>query len=78
MAGTVKGGRKAAITNKERHGSSFYGIIGAIGGRKGKTGGFASLDVGKDGLTGKQRAILAGRIGGHISRRRKSIVEDVA
>lgn len=36
---------------------------------RGKTGGFASEKIGKDGLTGLQRAVLAGAIGGRKSRR---------
>ena len=34
-----------------------------------RVGGFASLTVGVDGLTGPQRAAKAGRIGGLKSRR---------
>ena len=33
------------------------------------TGGFASEKVGKDGLTGRERARKYGAIGGHISKR---------
>lgn len=47
--------------------------MGAKGGRNGKgpgyKGGFASDEVGEDGLTGKQRAKIAGAKGGAISRR---------
>lgn len=42
MAGTIVGGKKAAQTNKEKHGKDFYARIGAKGGRNGHTGGFAS------------------------------------
>lgn len=42
MVGTKAGGKKAAATNKERHGEDFYVKIGAKGGRNGHTGGFAS------------------------------------
>ena len=69
MAGTKEGGRKAAETNYLRHGPEFYRNIGRIGGRNGNTGGFASDEIGKDGLTGKERAIIAGAKGGRISRR---------
>lgn len=69
MAGTIEGGRKAAATNIERNGSDFYARIGAIGGHKSKTGGFASEKIGKDGLTGAERAKVAGRLGGKISKR---------
>jgi hypothetical protein len=69
MPGNKTGGAKAAKTNKERHGEDFYNRIGSIGGKLGKTGGFASTKVGPDGLTGKERARLAGKKGGSISKR---------
>lgn len=71
MAGTIVGGRKAANTNKIKYGDDFYGVIGAKGGKRGKTGGFASSKVGADGLTGRERARLAGSKGGRISKRTK-------
>ena len=71
MAGTPEGGRTAAKTNKERHGKNFYANIGRKGGKKGHTGGFASEKVGKDGLTGFERAAIAGKKGGEISKRGK-------
>ena len=47
--------------------------IGSKGGANGKgpgyKGGFASDKVGEDGLTGRQRASIAGAIGGFKSRR---------
>lgn len=72
MAGTIEGGKKAAETNKERHGAGFYAEIGSIGGRNGHTGGFASENIGRDGLTGSERARLAGAKGGRKSRRGKA------
>lgn len=69
MSGTKAGGMKAALTNKSRHGSDFYARIGAVGGKKGDTGGFASDAVGTDGLTGRERARIAGARGGRVSRR---------
>lgn len=42
MAGTKQGGINAAITNKRLHGEDFYARIGALGGAKGTTGGFAA------------------------------------
>lgn len=71
MAGTLEGGRKAATVNKTKYGADFYARIGAIGGSRGRTGGFASENKGKDGLTGRERARLAGFKGGKISRRTK-------
>lgn len=70
MAGTKEGGLAAAATNKRIHGADFYARIGAIGGKISKTGGFASNFKGRDGLTGRERAKVAGRLGGHISKRR--------
>ena len=75
MTGTKAGGLKAGKTNKERHGADFYKRIGSIGGKASNTGGFASKKVGKDGLTGRQRASLAGAIGGFKSKRVKKEVE---
>lgn len=72
MAGTRDGGAKAAATNKTKYGSDFYAKIGAKGGMKGKTGGFASNKKGTDGLTGRERARLAGSKGGKLSRRTKA------
>lgn len=72
MAGTKDGGRKTAITNKKKYGDDYYRKIGAKGGKNGNTGGFAALDKGKDGLTGRERAVKYGTVGGRISRRIKS------
>lgn len=80
MPGTREGAAKAALTNKKKHGEDFYKRIGSKGGRNGTTGGFASDKVGEDGLTGRQRAVLAGAIGGHISRRgpaKKDLEEEI-
>ena len=60
MAGNLKGGKKAAETNKRLHGENFYALIGAKGGRNGHTGGFAS---------NRELAREAGRKGGLKSRR---------
>lgn len=73
MAGTKAGGIKAAETNMKRHGRDFYARIGARGGRVSSTGGFASEKKGEDGLTGPERAKIAGAKGGSISRRGKPI-----
>lgn len=72
MAGTKAGGFKAAQTNKNKYGTDFYASIGAKGGKRGKTGGFASDKKGADGLTGRERARIAGSQGGRISRRTKA------
>lgn len=62
MAGTKEGGRKAAETNKARYGKDFYAIQGAKGGKKTGMKGFA-LD--------HERARIAGKKGGTVSRRGK-------
>lgn len=63
MAGTIEGGKAAAVTNKAKYGESFYANIGAKGGRNGNTGGFAA------GEKGRKLASIAGRKGGLTSRR---------
>lgn len=67
MAGNSKGGQLAAETNKKRHGADFYARIGAMGGKKGRTGGF---------FANRDLARAAGQKGGRISRRTKK--SDVA
>lgn len=63
MAGTKAGGIKAAVTNKTEYGADFYARIGAIGGKKGRTGGFAA---------NPELARIAGAKGGRASRRGKA------
>jgi uncharacterized protein len=60
MAGTIAGGVAAADTNKKKYGSDFYSKIGAMGGRKGRTGGF---------YANRELARKAGAVGGAKSRR---------
>ena len=69
MPGTREGGLKAKQTNLKRHGKNFYANIGRKGGKNGHTGGFASEKIGKDGFTGLERAAIAGRKGGQLSKR---------
>ncbi len=61
MAGTPKGGMKAAATNKKKYGNEFYAEIGRIGGRNGHTGGFAA---------NPELARIAGAKGGRKSKRK--------
>jgi uncharacterized protein len=63
MAGTAKGGRLAAIKNRQKHGPDFYARIGKLGGQRSRNGGFAA------GKEGRRRAKIYGAIGGSISRR---------
>ena len=79
MSGTIVGGKKAALTNKIKHGSDYYVRIGRKGGQNGHTGGFAA---------NPELAKLAGQKGGKISKRgmskakieqiRKELAEDAA
>lgn len=64
MAGTKAGGKAAARTNKMKYGEDFYGRIGAIGGKRGHTSGFAA---------NRELARIAGAKGGRISRRTKKV-----
>jgi general stress protein YciG len=64
MAGTKLGGKNAAKTNKAKYGEDFYKNIGAIGGRRGTTGGF---------FANRELARIAGAKGGKISRRTKKV-----
>jgi hypothetical protein len=64
MAGTKNGGKSAAATNKAKYGKDFYARIGAMGGKKGHTGGFAA---------NRDLARSAGAKGGRISRRSKKV-----
>jgi len=63
MSGTKKGGKAAAATNKNKYGADFYSKIGAVGGKKGRTGGF---------FANRELARKAGAKGGRISRRTKA------
>ena len=71
MSGTRLGAAKAAAKNLAND-PLFYKKIGAKGGRNSTDGGFRSDKVGADGLTGWERAKIAGARGGAKSRRRKS------
>ena len=62
MAGTKAGGQKAAAKNLAQA-PNFYAKIGAMGGKLGRTGGFAANPA---------LARIAGAKGGKISRRGKT------
>lgn len=80
MAGTSEGGKQAAATNKKKYGSDFYRSIGAMGGKKGKTGGFYAnilcFDRTCSYKTAHQHFVreCAGAKGGTVSRRGKTTV----
>jgi uncharacterized protein len=68
MPGTITGGQRAADTNRKKYGKDFYARIGAKGGKRGTTGGFAA---------NRELARIAGAKGGRISRRRKAEAVEV-
>ena len=72
MVGTKAGGMKASKTNLKKHGADFYKRIGSKGGQNGHTGGFGSEAIGKDGLTGPERAKKWGAVGGRRSVRTRA------
>ena len=65
-------------TMQERYGNVTEKMqeIGSRGGKASNTGGFASKKVSSDGLTGQQRAVKFGAVGGRISRRGKKVVSN--
>jgi hypothetical protein len=71
VSGSKAGGIKMKATLLKRLGSEeavreFRRGIGQIGGSKSRNGGFGSQVVGKDGLTGRERAIVVGAKGGLV------------
>lgn len=60
MAGTRAGAAKAKLKIKEKYGEDFYKEIGAMGGKKSRTGGF---------YANRELAKTAGAKGGRKSRR---------
>lgn len=74
MGGSREGGLKARDRNIEKYGPDYYRKIGRKGGKiqtekKRQNSGFGAIRKGKDGLTGPERAKIAGAIGGFKSRR---------
>lgn len=61
MAGNKLGAAKAASTNKQKYGESFYEVIGAKGGKAKVPKGFALMDPVKRSECGRK--------GGTISKR---------
>ena len=75
MSGTSQGYVKTRAKLVDKLGSeeaymAWKRSSASKGGKNGNTGGYASDVVGKDGLTGLERAVIAGRKGGTISRRK--------
>jgi hypothetical protein len=73
MSGTLEGGKKASLTNKQKYGNDFYRVIGQRGGQKGRTGGFATkIKCSCYVIAGSHYKVqCAGRKGGQISKRPK-------
>jgi general stress protein YciG len=73
MSGTAAGGLKARETNKERYGTDFYKV-------QGKKGGSTSTKKPKGFAANPERARLAGKKGGAVSRRgsRKKAVDAIS
>lgn len=66
---TLTRGEKLKQTMIKKHNGELnyrkhMATLGSIGGKLGTTGGFASNKVGLDGLTGRERSRIAGKIGG--------------
>lgn len=79
MPGTKAGGRKAAATIKAKYGDDYYPRLARKAGRSGGAGkGFDSEAIGKDGLTGPERAKIVGSTAGKISRRKFQTQRGVA
>lgn len=66
MSATIAGGKKAAISNKERYGEDFYSKIGKKGGSTPTT-----KPKGYAAMTPEQRR-EAGKKGGSVSKRGKA------
>lgn len=70
MPGNKEGGLKTRDKNLAND-PDYYKKLGKLGGAISHNGGFGSQKIGEDGLTGRERALIAGAKGGRISRRRK-------
>lgn len=76
MTGTIEGGKNASRTNRARYGEDFYVHMGRLGGRvKNPLKGFGTDKRSiKDKMMGVPKlAAVAGKKGGTISKRGKSI-----
>ena len=77
MSGNRAGGLKAAKTNKDRYGDDFFKNIGTLGGKASMGSGFGLMKVGRDGLTGPQRAKKWGAVGGALSKKGRNKTKEV-
>lgn len=78
MSGTRTGGLKARDVILAKRGKGYYRQLGALGGRVRGPKGFASPKVGRDGLTGRQRARIVGVNGGRVSKRHGTCIQGLA
>jgi hypothetical protein len=56
MSGTKAGSAKRVETQRKKYGDDFFSKNGAKGGASHHRGGFASKNIGSDGMTGPERA----------------------
>ena len=78
MAGTKRGGRKAANTNRQRHGDDFYARIGSMGGRKTDVAkGFAAMSPEKRSAAGRKGGRRSSRAGVLNGQRKIKVYYDV-
>lgn len=61
MTGTSEGAKKGALKLKATYGEDYYSKIGSKGGSYQGPKGFGTTKVGEDGLTGRERAAIAGK-----------------
>ena len=78
---TKQGGATLVATMVKKYGSyeaykQSMRELGSRGGKIGNTGGFASNVIGNDGLTGYERARVAGRKSGEISRKGLKFIKE--
>ena len=59
MSGTVRGGQKTALINKARYGEDYYKLIGRLGGRKSRGGGFTG-DSERARINGSKGGVASG------------------
>lgn len=73
MSQTHEGGLKAAKANTERYGADYYARIGALGGKRSTTGGYAKKAFCDCGIIEAEhtKPQCSGRLGGRVSRREK-------
>jgi general stress protein YciG len=75
MAGTQNGGSKTRETNYAKYGKDFYQKIGSMGGKKAYKVNPVTGKALKGFAVNKELAIQAGKLGGKLSKRGKSINE---